>query len=212
MICRRCEELWSDYLEGTLAPPLAGELRAHLAACDACSELFAAFEEVVAGLGTLSFPAAPEKLTERVLDRTRSKLAAGRRDAERFLLAPALPWHQVASVIATATVLALVLLWRPPEALSDWSRKASQSVHQACSFEVRTYHQSERWIEELNVLRMTVGVAFEDRLDEINRRLRDLEEASRRTEDEEPEQSRRNDASSSLSAHAKKLSQTRSLL
>ena len=212
MICRRCEELWSDYLEGTLAPPLAGELRAHLAACDACSELFAAFAEVVAGLGTLSFPAAPEKLTERVLDRTRSKLAAGRRDAERFLLAPALPWHQVASVIATAAVLALVLLWRPPEALSDWSRKASQSVHQAYSFGVRTYHQSERWIEELNVLRMTVGVAFEDRLEEINRRLRDLEEASRRTEDEEPEQSRRNDASSSLSAHAKKLSQTRSLL
>ena len=212
MICRCCEELWSDYLEGTLAPPLAGELRAHLAACDACSELFAAFEEVVAGLGTLSFLAAPEKLTERVLDCTRSKLAAGRRDAERFLLAPALPWHQVASVITTAAVLALVLLWHPPEALSDWSRKASQSVHQAYSFEVRTYHHSERWIEELNVLRMTVGVAFEDRLDEINRRLRDLEEASRRTEHEEPEQSRRNDASSSLSAHAKKLSQTRSLL
>ncbi len=212
MICRRSEELWSDYLEGTLAPPLAGQLRAHLTACDACPQLFAAFEEVVAGLGALSFPEAPEKLTERVLDRTRPKLAAGRRDAERFLFKPTVAWYQAASAIAAAAVLALVLLWRPSGALSDWSRKASQSVHQAYSFGVRTYHQSERWIEELNVLRMTVGVAFEDRLEEINRRLRDLEEASRRADDDEPEQSRRNDASSSLSAHVKKLSQTRSLL
>ena len=212
MICRRSEELWSDYLEGTLAPPLAGELRAHLAACDTCSQLFAAFEEVVAGLGALSFSADPEKLTEHVLDRTRPKLAARRRDAERFVAVSAVPLRQAASWIAAAAVLAFVLLWRPPEALPDWSRKASQSVHQAYSFGVRTYHQSERWIEELNVLRMTVGVAFEDRLEEINRRLRDLEEASRRAEDEESEQSRRNDASSSLLAHVKKLSQTRSLL
>ncbi len=212
MICRRSEELWSDYLEGTLAAPLAGELRTHLAACDTCSQLFAAFEEVVAGLGALSSPADPEKLTEHVLDRTRPKLAARRRDAERFVAESAVPLRQAASWIAAAAVLAFVLLWRPPEALSDWSRKASQSVHQAYSFGVRTYHQSERWIEELNVLRMTVGVAFEDRLEEINRRLRDLEEASRRAEDEEPEQSRRNDASSSLLAHVKKLSQTRSLL
>lgn len=212
MICRRCEELWSDYLEGTLAPPLAGELRAHLAACDACSQLFAAFEEVVVGLGALSLPKAPAKLTERVLERTRPELAARRRDAERFSLTPPAAWYQAAGVIATAAALALVLLWRPPEALSDWSRSASQSLHQAYSFGVRTYHQSERWIEELNVLRMTVGVAFEDRLEEINRRLRDLEEASRRAEDDEPEQSRRNDASSSLLAHVKKFSHTRSLL
>ena len=212
MICRRSEELWSDYLEGTLAPPLAGELRAHLAACDACSQLFATFEGVVVGLGALSLPEAPAKLTERVLERTRPELAARRRDAERFSLTPPMPWYQAAGVIATAAALALVLLWRPPEALSDWSRKASQSLHQAYGFGVRTYHQSERWIEELNVLRMTVGVAFEDRLEAINRRLRDLEEASRGAEDDEPEQSRRNDASSSLLAHVKKFSQTRSLL
>ena len=160
MICRRSEELWSDYLEGTLAPPLAGELRAHLASCDACSQLFGAFEEVLAGLGALGSPAVPKKLTKHVFDRTHPKLAAMRRNAERLAAVSAIPLRHAASWIAAAAVLAFVLLWRPPEALSDWSRKASQSVHQAYSFGVRTYHQSERWLEELNVLRMTVGVAF----------------------------------------------------
>ena len=211
MNCRRCEELWSDSLEGALAPPLEQDLRAHLASCDACSELFAAFEEIVAGLSALSSPAAPEKLRERVLDRSRPKLAATRRDAERFVSRPIVAYHQAAGWIAAAAVLAFVLLWRPPEALSDWSRKASQSAHQAYSFGVRTYHQSERWLEELNVLRMTVGVAFEDRLEELNQRLRDLEEASRRAKDEGSEQSSREDASSSL-AHVATHLHSRSLL
>jgi hypothetical protein len=45
---------------------------------------------------------------------------------------------------------------------------------------VRTYHRTARWIEDLNVLRITVGVAFENRIDRLNERLKDLEELRRR--------------------------------
>jgi hypothetical protein len=59
--------------------------------------------------------------------------------------------------------------------------------HQAYGFGLRVYRGSERLIDDLNVLRMTVGVAFEDRLDRLNERLKDLEEA-RRKQDNRPEE------------------------
>jgi hypothetical protein len=43
-------------------------------------------------------------------------------------------------------------------------------------------------LDDLNVLRMTVAVAFEDRLDLLNERLRLLQKA-RREDDEGPESS-----------------------
>ena len=197
MNCRRSEDLWTDYLEGTLAPPLEQELRNHFASCKACPELFAAFEEVVNGLHMLETPSLPDDVSEHILERTMPALRASRRESERFLPAESAGWTHGAAWLAAAAVIALVLVWRPPEIVSNWSRQISQSAHQAYSFGVRTYHQGERLLEELNVLRMTVGVAFEDRLDQLNERLKDLEEASRKTDEEDREQSRGNISPSS---------------
>jgi len=220
--CRRSEELWTDYLEGTLAPPLETELSKHLSTCESCRELFSAFEQVVAGLHALEAPSEPEGLLERVLARTRPSMIPIRSSVDatvrsaRFRPVPS-GWARALGGLAAA-VLALVMIWRPPEALSEWSTAVSRSAHQAYGFGVRTVHQAGRFIEDLDLLRMTVGVAFEDRLDELNERLRDLEQAGRDTDDEEDpssSQGKSKKTSSPPSEHARlrrRHSETRSLL
>jgi uncharacterized membrane protein len=92
-----------------------------------------------------------------------------------------------------AAALLLVMVLRPPELATELSRTTSRTARHVYSFAVQTYLQTERWIEDLNVLRMTVGVAFEDRIDQINEQLKDLEDAGRRpqnVDEGEDEQSR----------------------
>lgn len=184
MKCSRAEELFSDDFEGSLPPPLAGELRAHLDGCDECRALHAAFREVVSGLDSYPVPPLPGTLSSRlVAARPAASPIRGReRAAEPPLVAGV-------SGVAVAALLALMLFGGPPELVSTLTRKVSQTAHQAYSFGVRTYHQTERWIEDLNVLRLTVEVAFEDRLEQINERLRDLELTDRGTS-EDGDQSR----------------------
>ena len=197
MNCRRAEELFSDYREGALAPPIEQELSAHLDTCDECKGLYRTFQEVADALGALSVPAPPEALTEKLVvdyaSHARTELTALRttRALTRFT-APSPRLVAGASWLAFAAVLAMVLLFHPPELATELSRKTSRTARHVYSFAVRSYHQTERWIEDLNVLRMTVGVAFEDRLDQLNEQLRDLEATGRRsTEDDDDEQSRR---------------------
>lgn len=192
--CLRSRELWTDLVEGSLPPPLERPLRNHLNECEECANLFASFRRVVEALRELEAPDAPAGLSDRILARTRPAL--GRVAALGRPREPPSPfptgWAATAGWIAAAAVVAIVLFWRPPSLLSGVSEHVSHEAHRAYSFGVRAYHQTARWLEDLNVLRMTVGVAFEHRLDRLNERLRDLEEARRRTSDEPaPEQSSR---------------------
>jgi Putative zinc-finger len=182
--CRRSQELMSDFVEGTLGPPLDRELRAHLATCLECRELIEALREVMESLRSFSAPEPSERLTERILERTRPVLEAARAAVEEDPFSGPTLWRTASGWLAAAAVLASVLLWHPPELVEGWSRRVSQSAHQAYSFGIRSYHRGERWVDELNVLRMTVEVAFENRLDRINERLRDLEQARRKTSGE----------------------------
>jgi hypothetical protein len=189
--CARSEELLSDFVERTLAPPLTRELEGHLGECPGCTDLLSSLREVLGAFQELPVPDPPENLVERVLERTRPVLRAARvaeESSEAELETPF--WRHAAAYLAAAALLGGLLLWRPPEFLADASRRVSQTAHQAYSFGVRTYHQTERWVEDLNVLRMTVGVAFENRLDRLSERLRDLEDARRRTEQDEDDSSR----------------------
>ncbi len=195
MNCRRAEELFSDHADGSLAPPLDRELAAHLDACDECTSLYAAFEEVVDTLHALTIPAPAETLLHRLCGAAAESLriepprpSGTYREKPRPVVSRP---RRVASSswLAVAAVIALLLIWRPPELASELSRKTSRTAHQAYSFGVRTYHQTQRWIDDLNVLRITVGVAFEDRLDRINEQLRYLELSGRESNDD-GEQSR----------------------
>lgn len=181
MNCRRSQELMSDFVEARLAPPLARELENHLASCPECRELVGALRDVVTTLRSFHSPEPPERLTEIILERTRPFLQATRAAVEEDPFSGATFRRTASSWLAAAAVLAAVLVWRPPALVEGWSRRVSQTAHQAYSLGVRSYHRGERWVEELNVLRMTVEVAFENRLDRINERLRDLEQARRKT-------------------------------
>jgi hypothetical protein len=183
MNCRRSLEFLSDYIEASLAPPLVRELEIHLGSCDDCRGLEDAMREVVSALASHRASEPPSHLTELVLERSRPVLQAARASTVRPDDRAATPFHHYAPWLAAAAVLAAVVVWRPPEFLSAMTRHVSQTAYQTYSFGVRTYHQTERWIEELNVLRLTVGVAFEDRIDRLNERLRDLDEVRRRTDD-----------------------------
>jgi hypothetical protein len=182
--CRRHQELLSDHLEGTLSPPLRRDLESHLRLCEECRDLAASLSEVVTLLGGAEEPEPPSNLTELVLARTRPALAAARQ-ASAVVETDASFWRSFGPALAAAAVLAAVLLFHPPEFLAGLSRNVSQTAHRGYSLGVRTYHRTGRWLEDLNVLRMTVGVAFENRLDRLNERLRDLEELRRRGEPDE---------------------------
>ena len=179
MNCRRHQELLSDYLEETLPPPLRREVENHVRTCEDCRNLAESLKEVLSLFGSVQTPEPPSNLTELILERTRPALLAAR-EGSADLESESSLWRSFGSGLAAAAVLAMVLLFRPPEFLAGWSRSVSQTAHQGYSLGVRTYHRTARWIEDLNVLRMTVGVAFENRLDRLNERLRDLEELRRR--------------------------------
>ena len=56
MKCRRSEELWSDYLDGTLPRPLTKDLEGHLAECPNCPEFLEAFKEIRTALDLIYTP------------------------------------------------------------------------------------------------------------------------------------------------------------
>jgi hypothetical protein len=190
--CRRIQELLSDYIEETLPPPLKREVEVHLASCVECRELTRSLREVVGLFASFEAPEPPVDLSERILERTRTALLASRTAASRMAQMAKIEssadssfWRSLGAGLAAAAVLASVLVLRPPELLEGWSRHVSQTAHRGYSFGVRTYHRTARWLEDLNVLRITVGVAFENRLDRLNERLRDLEEVRRRSGEED---------------------------
>jgi hypothetical protein len=186
MKCLRSEELFSDYLEESLPIPLRLDLEDHLGSCPECASLMAAFRDVTEALGTLTGPEPSPDLEERILAATRGELGVKQDESPSF---PgfALPARINWAVWAAAAAFVIVLVMRPPAVLSGIGGQVNRMGHQTYSFGLRVYRGSERLIDELNVLRMTVGVAFEDRLDRLNERLKDLEEA-RRKQDSQPEE------------------------
>jgi hypothetical protein len=183
MKCRRAEELWSDYLEGTLSPPLRKDLDEHLAECADCPPLLASFREVVETLEGLERPAPSPDLVERILAMTPRRVRStwpARLLRFRPRVAPPLrPW---AAVAAAAALTVLITTLDMPGPLGALGRQANRLGSQAYSFGLRLYHGTDRVIDELDLLRMTVGVAFEDRLDRLNERLRDLRKAQQKGE------------------------------
>jgi hypothetical protein len=184
MKCRRSEELFSDYREGSLPVPLRLDLEQHLKSCPECASLMDCFRDVMGTLESLPRPQPSADLADRILAATRTKFGP-RRDETSTFSRFALPYRINWAVWAAAAAFVLFLFLRPPAVFSGLGNQLNRTGHQAYSFGLRVYRGSERLIDELNVLRMTVGVAFEDRLDRLNERLKDLEEARRKSEEPE---------------------------
>jgi hypothetical protein len=181
MTCRRTEELWSDYLDGSLAAPLVRDVEEHLAGCSSCASLLDSFRLVVDTLHTVPRPTVKETLPYEILRGTRLPVSSSRWWTRWPRSEPSLPaWKSWASAAALAAMVLVAL--GPPESVKRLGQGVSRTAYRGYSLVVRFYQGTERFMEELTVIRLTVGVAFEDRLDRLNERLKDLQKAQQRNE------------------------------
>jgi predicted anti-sigma-YlaC factor YlaD len=166
MDCRRAEELFSDHLEGALHPLIGAELERHLAGCESCRPLRAAFGEAVEALRTAPELDAPHGLAERIA------LAALR--APRVVeIRPALTlphWLQAAAagfaLIALGTTLALV----GPE---RGTRAAQRLVSETVIVSSSLMERKDRIVEDVRLLGVVLSTAFEGRIEKVGERVQD---------------------------------------
>jgi len=166
MDCQRAEELLSDQLEGTLHEILRAELGAHLAACEDCRALRGALAEVVGALRAFPDTAAPAGLAERA-----AAAALARRG--RVVVRPAvvLPaWAQAAAAGFALIALGAILMVVGPE---KPSRAAQHLVSQTVTAGSSLMERKDRLVEDVRVLGVVLGTAFEGRIDRVNERVED---------------------------------------
>ena len=174
--CARVEEMLSDHLDRTLDPLLDGELRA-------------AMVEVIGALREATEAEPSADLAARV---AAAALRAGRGRTRRGFGLPTFtgipPW-----VLATAAVLALALSTGLVTASGGkgplgTTGRLAQRVSAAG---VYVAEQKDRLTEDLRMLRVVVGTAFEGRVDRVNDRVDDYRRLlERRRKDEQLEKSR----------------------
>lgn len=167
MDCRRAEELLSDHLEGQLGPPLLGELSEHLAACQECRHLRARLEDVLEALDELrrSEVPAPAGLAERVAARTWACRAAMLRSARPPLSA----------LQAAAIFLAVLAAWSALGGLSPTAvrRFSARLLEKGSTTSAYLRESKERVEDEVRLLNVVLGTAFEDNLERVGQRVED---------------------------------------
>ncbi|HET7294992.1 MAG TPA: zf-HC2 domain-containing protein [Vicinamibacteria bacterium] len=179
MDCARARELFSDHLEGNLDPSLKGDLHDHLVTCRACAALRAAFGEVVDALRTAPELPVPLGLVDRVVEATR------RLGRPRAAFRPqAMPlWMQ-----AAAAAVALAMTGGLFAVLSPGTRaRLGRAVDRTQRFGVYVAERTDRAIEELRLLRIVVGTAFEGRVDRVNEQVEDYRRLLERRRAAEPQ-------------------------
>jgi Putative zinc-finger len=187
MDCPRAQELLSDHLEGTLDRLLKADLEAHLDQCEDCRVLRTALAEVVDTLRAFPALEPARDLADRVATtalRTRRPPSAG------FRVAVVVPtWLQ-----ATAAALALlttggVLYATHSEAPS---RVAARLVDRTVNAGAYLLERKDRLVEDVRILRVVIGTAFEGRLDRMNDRVDDYRRLLEKRRANEEEQAKRN--------------------
>jgi len=166
MDCRRAEELFSLHLEGDLHPILRAELESHLEGCAGCRALRAAFAEAVETLRAFPEVDAPGGLAER-------SAAAALARPRAVVVRPAIvlpPWFQAAAagfaLIALGTILAVVGPEKP-------TRAAERLVGQTVTAGNSLLERKERLVDDVRILGVVLGTAFEGRLDRVHERVED---------------------------------------
>jgi len=167
--CRRAEELLSDHLDGTLDAVLDAELQAHVAGCERCHDLRSALVEV---LDVLHSPVEMEPAKDLAERAASAALRAGRpRSMPRVpAIAGLPPW-----VLATAAVLALALSTGLVTASGGKGSlgTAGHLARRVSSIGVYIAEKKDRLVEDVRMLRVVVGTAFEGRVDRVNDRVED---------------------------------------
>jgi len=166
MDCARAEELLSDDCDGLLEEPLRADLVAHLAGCPQCRTLRAALGDVVGSLKQPPELAAPSGLVDRVLAAVALERAASPPAAVRARRS-VLRLQAIAAAVAIAGTSMLYASRGP--ALRQGARLAKQASNAG----VYLVERKERLMEDVRILRVVVGAAFEGRVDRVNDRVED---------------------------------------
>lgn len=166
MDCQRAEELLSDHLDGALHQILRSELDAHLERCVECRGLREALAEVVDVLRAFSDLDAPPGLAER-------SAAAARAHSGALVVRPAfvLPsWVQAAAAGLALIALGAVLMVVGPE---KPTRAAQRLVGQTVTAGSSLLERRDRLVEDVRILGVVLGTAFEGRIERVNERVED---------------------------------------
>ena len=159
--CARAEELLSDDYEGTLDPLFRSDLQGHLSTCPPCRALRSAMEEVIEDLRDVPELAPPAGLAERV---AAAVARAGKAPARR---GSAFRFQAAAAAVAIAGTTALYATRGPA------LRQGARFVERAGNAGVYLMERKDRIVEDVRILRVVVGAAFEGRLDRVNDRVED---------------------------------------
>lgn len=159
--CARAEELLSDDCEGTLDTLFRDDLAAHLQACPQCRSLRAALEDVVSDLREPPELPPPAGLADRV---AAAVVRAGKGPARRGGLPGFLAAAAVVAIVGTSALYTT----RAPVL-----REGARLVERASNAGVYLMERKARWVEDVRILRVVVGAAFEGRLDRVNDRVED---------------------------------------
>ncbi len=166
MDCRRAEELLSDHLEGALHAILRAELEGHLARCAECRALREALGEVVAALHSSPEIEEPSDLAGRAA-------AAALVRPRALVVRPAIvlpSWVQAAAAGFALVALGTALMVVGPE---KPTRAAQRLVGQTVTAGSHLMERRDRIVEDVHILGVVLGTAFEGRLDRVNERVED---------------------------------------
>jgi hypothetical protein len=166
--CRRFQELLSDHADGSLSPVLRAELEAHLAGCEHCRALRAALQEVVTALRSHPLLEPSPWLAERS---ARAALQAAK--PPRPWPGAEIAWPRALRIAAALALLAsgTALLVSGPDGRA--ARAARRLTDQAETSVFLLAERKDRIVEDVRILRVVIGAAFEGRLDRVNDRFED---------------------------------------
>ncbi len=182
MDCRRAEELLSDHHEGSLHPLLRVET--HLAECARCRALREALSEVVEALHAYPVLEPSPDLAERaaVVALVRSRAPA----SKRHLVLPS--WLQAAAAGFALIAAGAFLLMTGPEAPTRVATRLVDRTVTAGSF---LLERKDRLVEDVRILGVVIGTAFEGRLDRMNDRMNDYRQLLERRRNASEEEKKR---------------------
>jgi Putative zinc-finger len=184
MDCRRAEELLSDYQEDALDAVLRAELEDHLAGCGRCRELSEALVVVKEALRAFPDLDAPAGLAERAA-------AAARKVPRVPVVRPALVvphWMSTAAAGFALIALGSLLMILGPDAST---RAAERLVGRTVDASQVILERKDRLVEDVRILGVVLGTAFEGRLERVNERVEDYRKLLERRRETAPEDSKR---------------------
>lgn len=167
--CDHVEERLSDYIEGGLDAGLRSDMETHLASCNACRALLDALREVITALRSVAVLEPPQDLAARA---AAAALRSWPRRAipapPRIRLTPPAWLLATAAGVALAVTATVILLSRTPHGPAQF-RVAERTSNAAAYLAER----KDRFVEDIRILRVVIGTAFEGRIDRVNDRVDD---------------------------------------